>query len=293
MKKITLLESRVLHHDLYAKIESTLFEQGYAVDVSSGFKYSDVKQGIVHENLIGKFYIKAEGWGVIEDYQRIKGIAQRYNNINNFIGQCVVSSLEENSDYQELKNSIKKQKEEISLIKDVKKRKTAEKKILHHENKLKEMIRDLSGLTGVDEWLTDGIVDFIDTFMPGRINLRIYPFEEEPSFHILANLKRESFVDTDMENIIFAYGTRPNVKLTIFGLITSIPSLGELPFDPMLEFEENENEKTNEIDDMKGFEKGLRGLFIGFEGFEQMVRFSRYPNITIYPIAVYRNISYN
>jgi hypothetical protein len=123
--------------------------------------------------------------------------------------------------------------------------------------------------------------------MPNRTNLIIYPFGDYPQFHIIANLKRDCFVDTDLENILFAYGYRPNIKLAVFGLITSLPKEAEDIFDPMKEFTTvSESGQRENI----SFEKGIRGLFSGFEGIERMVRFSRFPNITVYPIAVYRNI---
>jgi hypothetical protein len=123
--------------------------------------------------------------------------------------------------------------------------------------------------------------------MPGRINLRIYPFEHYPSFQIMANLKKECFLDGDIDHVLFTYGPRPNIKLTVFGLITSIPNKEDEYFNPLSEFESLEDEeKTSEI----SFEQGMRGLFVGMEGFEKMIRFSRYPNVTIYPYAVYRNI---
>lgn len=291
-EKTTLLESRVLHHDLYTRIEQFLFNQGYAVDFSSDFNIEDVKKGVLHDKLGDKFYIKAEGWGVIEDYQRLKGLAQKLNNINAFIKQCASYSLEKTPESQELRTLISQKKGEVLAIQDRNKRKVEESKLKKLESKLYEEVREKTGLKGVDDWLLDGIVDFIDTFMPGRINLRLYPFEEESSFHILANLKRDAFVDTDMENVLFAYGTRPNVRLTVFGLITSIPSSKGAPFDPMREFE-TEAKESSKTDDKVAFEKGFRGVFQAYEGIEQMVRFSRYPNITIYPIAVYRNIKSN
>jgi len=36
------------------------------------------------------------------------------------------------------------------------------------------------------------------------------------------------------------------------------------------------------------FEKAFRGMFGGMDGLENFVKYSRYPNITVHPIAVFR-----
>jgi hypothetical protein len=119
--------------------------------------------------------------------------------------------------------------------------------------------------------------------MPERINFRVYPFESVPEFQVIANLKRDCFVDGNLENILFAYGIRPNVKLTIIGLITSIPSRNGTEFNPIIQ---GGTDKGNQ--DMG---KAFQQLFSSMQGVENLVRFSQYPNITIFPLAVYHSIS--
>jgi hypothetical protein len=46
---------------------------------------------------------------------------------------------------------------------------------------------------------------------------------------------------------------------------------------------------TSELSESMALEKGFRGVFIGLEGMEVLVRYSRYPNVTVHPIAVYRS----
>jgi hypothetical protein len=74
--------------------------------------------------------------------------------------------------------------------------------------------------------------------------------------------------------------------LAVFGLITSLPPEGDLPFDPMTEFTQSAELSPQEI-----FENAFRGVFIGMEGLESFFRYSRYPNVTIHPIAVYRSFA--
>ncbi|MGB8953610.1 MAG: M64 family metallopeptidase [Candidatus Aminicenantales bacterium] len=63
---------------------------------------------------------------------------------------------------------------------------------------------------------------------------------------------------------------------------------GEHPFNPMKEFESHE--PGNKKDDPIGFEAAIRGLFRGFDGLERLSKFDRYPNLTVYPLAVFRDI---
>jgi len=55
-------------------------------------------------------------------------------------------------------------------------------------------------------------------------------------------------------------------------------------FDPLQEFLDDPTLAAS-----AGFEQGFRGVFAGMEGLEAKVRFSRYPNVTVHPIAVYRS----
>jgi hypothetical protein len=55
-------------------------------------------------------------------------------------------------------------------------------------------------------------------------------------------------------------------------------------FDPLAEFQQEH--LTNE----QSVEKGFRGLFRGFDGFEQMIRTCRYPRVLVYPLMVYRSV---
>ena len=282
-QKTSELESRVLHHDLLVRIEKLLSERGMVFDINNECNKEDSIKEI--HNKIGEIpYIRAEGWVSIEDFGRIKNIFSNFNDIAAFISRCVLSSLEQTEDYQDILKSIEQLKQQAKEAKGSS-RALINLKIKEMENQLKEIAVTAIGQTKVEDWLIEGTNLFIDTFLPGRLIYRFYPFEDKPGFNILANLKRECFVDNDLEHVVFAYGTRPNIKLTIFGLITSFPKLTGDPFEPMQELNINQDDEK--------FEKGLRGLFEAALEFEKFVRFSRYPNITVQPLAVYRAIRGN
>ena len=56
------------------------------------------------------------------------------------------------------------------------------------------------------------------------------------------------------------------------------------------EEDEEVEEASGDTDDPLGYERAFRGVFEGMEGMEGLVRFSRYPNVTVYPLAVYRRV---
>lgn len=154
-----------------------------------------------------------------------------------------------------------------------------------------------------DEWIIEGLRLWIQVFFPDRITVRLFPFEDRPEFQLLGNLKRGSFVDADVGNLLFAYGTQPNIKLTLVGLVTSIPAEKGRPFDSLAGFPEVRADLDREVDedsstvdladgepDLAGFEKGFRSLFNALDGLDAFSRFARYPNITVYPLAVYRRV---
>ncbi len=78
-QRIAQLESRKLHHDLLARVEQKLFSQKLAVDLNTDISNSDITVEVLRTKLAGKFYVRAEGWVVIEDFERILGILKRYN----------------------------------------------------------------------------------------------------------------------------------------------------------------------------------------------------------------------
>lgn len=283
-EKTSLLETRTIHHDLLVKLESELKDAGFLLDLNeAGLKQNDSFD--LTRNQLKQFdYVKVEGWATIEDYERLKRLAEKFNDISRFIKECQIDNSEVGDEVKKLHQQLEDFRKKVS-------KETNPNKKAQEQAKLKKLQSDFDRITQADkipDYLINGIQLFINTFLPGRINFRVYPFEEHPSFQLFANLKRECFIDTDIENLIFSYGSTPNIKLTILGLITSIPEKEGNKFDPLKEFDKDVEQTPEEI-----FERAFRGVFKGFEGLESFVRYSRYPNVTISPIAVYRNIKRN
>lgn len=225
--------------------------------------------------------MQAEGWAVLEDYRKISKIASRSNEIIEFVESCAIQNIPE---CKELQKQIDVAKKQANLEKNRNKKIIILQKIKTIENTLKGMLK-INLDNKVDDWLLAGIQKWIEIYMANRTNFRIYPIVNCPSFQIICNLKTDCFVDQDLEHLLYGYGHRPNIPLTAYGLITSIPSQSELQFDPMTEFKDNDK-----LTDKAKLEKAFRDMFSAMDAMEDYVRYSRYPNITIHPIAIFRNI---
>jgi hypothetical protein len=108
-----------------------------------------------------------------------------------------------------------------------------------------------------------------------------------PEFQILSNLKSEYLVNGDFENVIYTYGSRPNIKLTVFGVITSCPSELDQRVDLNDEFLAF---RDDELSEEANFDKIFRNVFSSFEAFEKFFFVPSYPKIAVSPIGIYREV---
>jgi hypothetical protein len=284
VQKRSTLETKVLHHDVLNRVDAELSGHGLVIDVSKTIDESEAEPENIRNAIGSTPYVKATGQCVIEDYPRILSICEKYNDIIKFIGKCGMQSIEQSPEYLELQSQIEDARNRIGSIKDRNQKAVEKQKLKALESTIGDM--GAEQLRGVEQWLLDGIKLWINTFMPTRINFRTYPLPACPSFQVLCNLKRECFVDQDPEHLLYGYGNRPNVALTVFGLVTSIPPKEEDLFDPMTEFADE-----SKLDEKVVFEKAFRAIFGAMDEIEAFVRYSRYPNITVHPIAIYRSFA--
>lgn len=269
-EKTSQLESRILYHDLLVRIEKVLNDLDVIVDLNTELDSASLTVDLIRSELENGSYIRAEGWGSIEDYKMIMKIMDKFNNIADFLSKCEISNT---YDYRDLRSKL-----ESANAKASEGNKYARSNAKKIESELSKMMMG-GKIKQLDAWFVDGLSLFADVLMPERINFRICPFESVPEFQIAGNLKRDCFVDSSLDNILFAYGIQPNVKLTIFGLITSKPSKdqNEFKIPPIDELNEN-------------MEPAFQEVFNATMRLVSTVRHSKYPSIIIYPIAVYRSI---
>jgi hypothetical protein len=282
LHKRATLQSRTLHHNILNRVESRLAEVGLVADLSEEMSANESSPEKVRATIGDRPYVRASGPSVLEDYNRVLAITEQFNKMAEFIARSGQEAVKKTPAYQELEADLSALRKAIGSIPDRNQKAIQKNRLKTLEDTVQEMTKP--SLAGVDQWVLDGVQLWVRTFMSSRINFRIYPFSNCPSFQVLCNLKRECFVDDDLEHLLFGYGNRPNVSMAVFGLITSMPSSEPNAFDPMQEFADSPS-----LSEKAGFEKGFRSMFGAMEEMEGFVRYSRYPNITVHPIAVYRS----
>lgn len=277
-EKRSTLETKVLHHDLLSRLEDFLFDSKYALDMNQvGSKENLLETRAQFEN---SSYLRAEGWCAIEDFDRIYEITEKFNDLLSFVRK---SELDNVSGI----NLIKERLKELDLS-----GKNNSKEFKDLNNKKKEVERQTKKEI---EWsklppeLSEGIRNWIDTLSKHRLNIRLVPFVEHSDLQVIANLKRNCFVDEDLDHLLFGYSAQPNIKLSVFGLVTSVPS--ENPEGDFNIYEGNSSDdEDSEENRIEIVEKAFSALFPAIRGMEQFTSFHHYPRIVIHPIAVYRTI---
>lgn len=276
-------ETRVLHHDVLARLEDDFHSRGLLLDLRDVDQPTDADSA--RALLLGRSYVRAEGLAIIEDYARLKKTLLHFNELLEVIRRSALSSLEQTEGYKTLQTQMAALSEQLKMAKAVDR--TRLKGELETVRRAVEGLKKMAvQLEDTPEWIVKGISLWIDQFMDDYVTLRLYPYYAMPDFMLIGKLKRTSFSDEDLENLLFAYGTRPNVELTVFGLVTSAPEREEAADDPRTLL------MPGEPTDQQKFERAFLGAFAGMRGLEQFARISNhYPNVTVYPLAIYREIS--
>lgn len=269
------------YHSFFSELEEELITQGHMIDLSKDGYNSKIKDDEFRSILKQTFCIKVTGRCVIEDYERIKSISSVYPDITNLINKSCETALKNSEQYKELIGIIEKQESEIALITDRNKKERA-KALLKSKRKEFDSALTSQKISGVDQWILDGMKTWINAFLPGIVNLRVYPTSECMEVHVFGHLKKECFFDSDSNSFHFTYGSIPTENITLVGIITSVPTQKEDDFFPLKEFQ------NKELSNEEGIESAFRGVFRGFDGFEQMIRTCRFPRILVYPLLVYR-----
>ncbi|AXQ13316.1 hypothetical protein AYI72_22210 [Shewanella algae] len=285
-----LKEVRVSHHDIYNELENDLFEKGYAAEIGVDITKDAVDSGEATKIFESALCIKVEGHVVLEDYERITRIAHNYEDIVGFINSSIKSSLTEMPELKELIDKVDVMKEDIKKMRNGIGKTKKKNELVDFENNLNALLSSRE-IGKVDDWVIDGLKTWVRVFLPDVFNVRVYPFEESEKFHVMSNVKRKFFLDDNTESVHYLFGSKPTIKVTMLGVITSIPKKDGDSFDPMKEFDDETLEEDG--NEALSFENGFRGVFRGFDGLEEMIRTCRYPRIMVQPIAIYRAIKPN
>jgi hypothetical protein len=302
------LESRIFHHDLLRTLEDSLFAAGVAQDFNASLDSDDAPTRIdaLRERLDAQPYVRCEGWVYLEDFARLREITGKFNELIDMIAMAGgLPALLATEEGQQLEAAMHQLQLQLINLPDGKHKTKLTQDLVQLYVQRRTLLLGAAELDEMPEWLLDGIQLWINVFASDRISLRVYPAEETPDFQVVAHLKRDSFLD-DLHQFRNLYGAEPNIKLTVFGLATSVPPPPSKPrFSPMEAFRAeaasiDSAAKATEIEsgtpagdtpsEEAIFEAAFRGMFPGAEGLERMIGFARYPAVTVAPVAVYRSV---
>lgn len=275
------------HHSLLSELEDELARNGSLIDLSDTVNLRSLRDAEFRAQIKNTFCIKVTGRAVIEDYERIKLIAAVFPQIMEMINKSIESSLRSSPAFVALKSQIEQVEQENKLNKNSTMKAQASLRLKSLKQSLNDLVSSSIKVGTVDQWILDGLKTWINAFLPGIVNLRMYPSIERLDEHIFGHLKKQCSEDSDSNSFHFTYGSIPTEQMTMIGIITSVPEESGDAFKPLTEFQQAP--LTNE----QSVENAFRGVFRGFDGMEQMIRTCRYPRVLVYPLMVYRSVMSN
>ena len=270
---------------LFSQIQQLFQEKNLAVDLNGAVPAGTTESAAVREKLAGASFVKASGWSSIEDYDRYKHYADNSNALIEFMGRITVHAMEQSEEFKKAQTELDNVRANMKKETDRNKRANMEARVKAMETRFRAMVAQQTQMQGLPDWMVAGFGQFMESFVKGRVTLRVFPFEAIPELNVVGNLKKHCFVDGGIEPVLAAYGMRPNVQLSMLGILSSVPEKGAPKFDYLAQFKRlaEQNQETK-------LEQTFRQFFNALEMLEGLMGISRYPNVTLYPLAVYRKL---
>ncbi len=272
------------HHSVLTELEEELARRGYLVDLTDVSKTRSLRDNNLRKLLKEKLFIKVHGRAVIEDYERMKSIAQVFPDIVKLINKSGEANVRSSATFLEIEKQTEQLELKIRQTKDRNDRARLEQNLKASKASAADILQMGRALGTIDQWILDGLKTWVDAFLPGIVNLRIYPGNTFVDEHVFGHMKKDCFQDTDPNSFHFTYGSIPTEDLTMVGIVTSVPSEGADSFTPLVEFEKET------LAGQESIEKAFRGVFRGFDGIDQMIRTCRFPRVLVQPLTVYRSV---
>lgn len=200
--KNTSRETIKPHHALLKEMEEKLVATGGLIDLTAGGTSKSFRDPLLRDQLKNTFCIKVTGRAVIEDYERMKGVANVFPEIVKLINKSSESSVFSTPEYVAHTGKIAAARAALKTIKDRKARTSEAQRIDGLEEALRVLV-DSEKMSGVEQWVLDGVKTWTDAFLPGIVNLRIYPDALRPDEHVFGHLKKSCFEDIDSSSLHF------------------------------------------------------------------------------------------
>jgi hypothetical protein len=270
---------------LYSQLQQQLQEKNLALELNGSVPAGTSDPAMVREKLGGATFVKATGWSSIEDYDRYKHYADNSNALIEFMGRITVHAMEQSEEFKKAQTELDNVRANMKKETDRNKRATMEARVKAMETRFRAMVAQQTQMQGLPDWMVSGFGQFMESFVKGRVTLRVVPIESIPELNVIGNLKKDCFTDGGIDPLLAAYGMRPNVQLSVLGILSSVPEKGAPKFDYLAQFKRlaEQNQETK-------LEQTFRQFFNALEMLEGLMGLSRYPNVTLYPLAVYRKL---
>jgi len=250
------------HHSLVLELERELAEQGYLLDLTLNDEPTSLRDPELRDRIKAVMCVKIRGRAVLEDYERMKAIASIFPAVAEMINKSAESNAKQVPEYLEAEQALIVKEKEASLIKNPSARNARQKELKEVRVSLEQLARS-TGIGVIDQWILDGFQTWINAFLPGICNLRLYLDGAPTDEHAFGHLKKDYLEDSDSNSLHFTYGSMPTEKLTVLGIVTSVPTEGHDEFEPLAEFDKPE------LKDYETIEKAFRAMFRGFDGIEK------------------------
>lgn len=270
-KRRSTLEVRKLHHDILNFIERKLTDSRLITDFSD-WNTEDATLDELRSSMRISPFIRASGQAEFEDYDRMEKFIENYEPIINVIRSSVLNSSE----------GYVSQKERLAEIHaQLKSASKPDRTRLHDERKKIEGSLNAieeAAIKPVENELLQNISTIISGFYRERIILRITQNIRNSPIEVLCNLKRDSFTDQNIEHLLYGYGVYPDVDLSVFGVVTSMPN-------------EEEQESSDDSNSPETITSAFRNVFRAFGQLDDHFRPVSFPHLMVHPIAIYREFT--
>ena len=268
-------------------LEAALAAQGYLLDLTHTAAHHSLRDSNLRNTLATALCVKLTGRAVIEDYPRLRKWLDALPDAVAFVNKSVQASTRNTDDFRQTELTIAAEAEQLKEDSDRDSRAASQSRIAQMKADLDEAISAATTATGVEQWVLDGLKAWIDTQLSGIVNLRVYPSTDFPDEQVFGNLKRECFLEQNLESLHFALGAHPTSTVTLIGMVTSVPTEQADLFNPLAEFDKET------LANRQTFEKGSREVFKSIDALEKLTRACHFPRVMVQPLLVYRSFAPN
>lgn len=272
-------KSRVLHHATLNRLESLLEASGEIFRCSHGQMAQETPSAL-RDMLLSRPFVTISAPCIMQDYNELDRILSHFNDLSGFINRSTRHSLEQTEEFKALQSQIAQLREASKAPRiGTQERAIAKDHLKHVEQTLDSMIGSLTQSESLPDWFIAGIRLFLDSFMRGRIELRLQPLTAHPEFEIVASLRRDSFIDASAADVLHSYGSRPGPAFTAFGFVTSGRDDAE-----------QRAQRKSAVGDVAG---AFDTMFAALDALEDAIATVHPPSVALFPVAVFRDLRMN